>query len=156
HISALQRKGFLKRIRHKARSLRLSESIKFPDERPTMLPLVGTIAAGKPIEAFEDREVLDLEEVFTGRGEGFVLRVLCDSMIDEHIRDGDVVVCEQGQSARDGEMVVALVGDGEATLKRVYRDREGIRLQPSNSAYKPIVRKDVSIQGVVVGVLRRY
>jgi repressor LexA len=157
HISALQRKGYLRRSRHKARSLRLSAGIDFPDERPTRLPLVGTIAAGRPIEAIEDRQAIDLEEIFTARGTPrFVLKVRGDSMIDEQIRDGDFVVIEQRPTARDGETVVALLADGEATLKRFYRDREGIRLQPANPEYAPIVTRDVSIQGVVVGVLRKY
>lgn len=156
HISALQKKGYLKRSRHKARSLRLNDAIDFPDERPTLLPLMGTIAAGRPIEAIEDREMLDLEELFSGPGKRFVLRVRGDSMIDEQIRDGDFVVCEQRQTAQDGEMVVALVGEGEATLKRMYRERDGVRLQPANPNYKPIIARDVTIQGVVVGVLRAY
>lgn len=156
HISALQKKGFLKRSRHKARSLRLNAAIDFPDERPSRLPLVGTIAAGRPIEAFEDREVLDLEELFASPAGRFVLRVKGDSMIDEQICDGDYVVCEPRETARDGEVVVALVDGHEATLKRLFRDREGIRLQPSNSNYKPIVSKNVLVQGVVVGVLRKY
>ncbi|HPC21155.1 MAG TPA: transcriptional repressor LexA [Phycisphaerae bacterium] len=156
HIVALQKKGFLRRSRHRARSLRLSEGIEFPDERPTLLPLVGTIAAGKPIEALEQPETLDLEEVFVSSRGNFVLRVRGDSMINDQIRDGDYVVVEKRETARDGEMVVALLDNGEATLKRIYRTASGARLQPSNPAYAPIVSKDVRVQGVVVGVLRRY
>ncbi len=156
HIAALQKKGFLRRARHKARSLRLSDNISFPDERATRLRLVGTIAAGQPIEAVEDREVLDLEELFVKPNETFVLRVRGDSMVEDQICDGDYVVVERRDTARDGETVVALVGDGEATLKRLYRDRDGIRLQPANPNYEPIRAKDLRIQGVVVGVVRRY
>lgn len=158
HIAALQKKGFLKRSRHKARSLRLSEGIDFPDERATVLPLVGTIAAGRPIEAIEDREVLDLENLFAAPGGAtrFVLRVRGDSMIGDNICDGDYVVCEKRESARDGEMVVALVDEGEATLKRVYRTVDGVRLEASNPAYEPIFAANVRIQGVVKGVLRQY
>ena len=156
HIAALQKKGYLKRLRHKARSLQLSGAVEFPDERPTRLPLVGTIAAGRPIEAFEEREVLDLEEMFVSSHGSFVLRVRGDSMIDDNICDGDYVIVERRDTAQDGETVVALLDDGEATLKRFYRDRNGIRLQPANPAYEPIIVKDVRIQGVVVGVLRRY
>ncbi|MBK9127251.1 MAG: transcriptional repressor LexA [Phycisphaerales bacterium] len=156
HISALQKKGFLRRSRHRARSLRLNADFAFPDERPTRLPLAGRIAAGRPIEAIEDREVLDLEELFvSGRG-NFVLRVKGDSMIDDQIRDGDFVVVEKRQTARDGEMVVALLDDGEATLKRFYRESGGVRLQPANPDYAPIRVKNVTIQGVVVGVIRKY
>ncbi len=156
HISALQKKGFLRRSRHRARSLRLNADFAFPDERPTRLPLAGRIAAGRPIEAIEDREVLDLEELFvSGRG-NFVLRVKGDSMIDDQIRDGDFVVVEKRETARDGEMVVALLDDGEATLKRFYRESGGVRLQPANPDYAPIRVKNVTIQGVVVGVIRKY
>jgi len=156
HIAALQKKGYLRRARHKARSLRLSANIEFPDERPTRLPLVGTIAAGHPIEAIEDREALDLEEVFVSPHERFVLKVRGDSMIDDNICDGDFVVIEKRPTARDGETVVALLQDGEATLKRFYREPNGVRLQPANPKYKPIKTKNVQIQGVVVGVVRKY
>ena len=156
HISALQKKRFLRRTRHKARSLRLSDNIDFPDERATQLPLVGYIAAGQPIEAIEEREVLDLEEMFVSPYESFVLRVRGDSMIEDHICDGDYVVVEKREQVRDGETVVALLENGEATLKRFYRTPKGIRLQPANPAYEPIITKDVTVQGVVVGVLRGY
>jgi repressor LexA len=156
HIAALQRKGYLRRSRHRARSLQLSEDIPFPDERPTRLPLVGKIAAGRPIEALETREVLDLEELVVSPHATFVLRVQGDSMIEDSIADGDFVVVEKRETARDGETVVALLEDGDATLKRFYRDPDGIRLQPANPAYKPIKTTNVQIQGVVVGVIRRY
>lgn len=155
HIAALQKKGYLKRVRHRARSLQLSDGITFPDQRPTRLPLVGTIAAGQPIEAIEDREVLDLEELFVSAHETFVLRVRGDSMVEDRICDGDFVVIEKRETARDGETVVALLGDGEATLKRFYRESGGIRLQPANPKYAPLRTKDVRIQGVVVGVVRK-
>jgi len=156
HIAALQKKGYLKRIRHKARSLRLSEGLTFNDQRPTRLRLAGTIAAGQPIEAVEEREVLDLEELFVSAHETFVLRVRGDSMIEDRICDGDFVVIEKRDTARDGETVVALLEDGEATLKRFYREAGGVRLQPANPKYAPIRTKDVRIQGVVVGVVRKY
>lgn len=156
HIAALQRKGYLRRSRHKARSLRLSNNITFADQRPTRLPLVGTIAAGSPIEAIEDREVLDLEETFVSPHGNFVLRVRGDSMIGDNIADGDFVIVEKRETARDGETVVALINGEEATLKRIYRTPHGIRLEAANPAYEPIIAKDVQIQGIVVGVLRRY
>jgi len=156
HISTLEKKGYLRRSRHKARSLRLNDNLSLPDERPTRLRLAGTIAAGRPIEAIEQPEVLDLEELFTSRHENFVLKVKGDSMIDEQIRDGDYVIVQKRETARNGELVVALLDNGEATLKRFYRDRDGVRLEAANPAYKPISAKSVRIQGVVVGVLRRY
>jgi repressor LexA len=156
HIAALQKKGLLRRSRHKARSLRLSDDIAFPDERATRLPLAGTIAAGRPIEAIETREVVDLEEMFVSPHGNFVLRVRGDSMIGDHICDGDLVIVERRESARDGETVVALLDDGEATLKRLYRTATGVRLEASNPAYEPIIVPNVAIQGVVIGVLRQY
>jgi len=155
HIDALQKKGYLKRSRHKARSLQLREGIGFPDERATRLPLVGVIAAGLPIEAVEQREFLDLEELFVSPNERFVLRVRGDSMVEDRICDGDYVVVEKRPSPRDGDTVVALLDTGEATLKRMYRERDGIRLQPANPAYRPLKTKNVQVQGVVVGVIRR-
>ncbi len=156
HIAALQRKGCLQRSRHKARSLQLSDDLNFPDDRPTRLPLAGAIAAGRPIEAVEDQAVVDLEELFVSPYGNFVLRVRGDSMIEDNICDGDYVVCEHRNTARDGEIVVALLEDGEATLKRIYRESNGVRLQPANPAYEPIFVQNVVVQGVVVGVLRRF
>lgn len=156
HIAALQRKGYLKRSRHKARSLQLSDNIDFPDERPTRLPLVGAIAAGLPIEAIAEREVLDLETMFVSPHGIYVLQVRGDSMTGDNICDGDYVIIERRDTARDGETVVALIDNEEATLKRFYRTPNGVRLEASNPAYEPIFAKSVSIQGVVVGVLRKY
>ena len=156
HVTALQKKGYLRRAKHKARSLRLKGDIAFADERPTRLPLVGMIAAGLPIEAIEDREVLDLEEMFVSPHGNFVLRVRGDSMIGDNIADGDYVICEKRETARNGETVVALIEGEEATLKRFFRTSRGIRLEAANPEYEPIITKNVDIQGVVVGVLRRY
>jgi repressor LexA len=156
HVAALQKKGYLRRSKHKARSLRLKGDIAFADERPTRLPLVGSIAAGLPIEAIEDREVLDLEEMFVSPHGNFVLRVRGDSMIGDSIADGDYVICEKRDTVRNGETVVALIDGEEATLKRFHRTSRGIRLEAANPEYEPIIAKDVDIQGVVVGVLRRY
>ncbi len=155
HVGALEKKGLLLRgEKHKARSLQVSPDFEFPDERPTRIPLVGRIAAGVPLEAIEDTEVLDLEDLFDRPAETFVLEVMGDSMIDEHICDGDYVICERRNTARNGEKVVALLEDGEATLKTFYREADRIRLQPANDKFKPIYCTNVSIQGVVVGVVR--
>ena len=156
HVGALVKKGLLRRgIRHSARSLQVSEDFQFEDERASRLPLIGRIAAGSPIEAIENRQVLDLEEVFTSPLGTYVLKVAGESMIDDHIQDGDYVVCEKRTEARDGEMVVALLADGEATLKRLYREKGRFRLQPANANFKPIIVDNVRIQGVVVGVIRK-
>ncbi len=159
HVEALIKKGALLREPNKARSLEVSPKINLPDEaRRTRLPLVGTIAAGSPIEAVEDRQHLDLEDLFAGRTSRpdgtFALRVRGDSMIDEQIRDGDFVVVERCNQARNGQTVVALLEDGEATLKKYYRERDRVRLQPANEQYEPIFVNECRIQGVVVGVVR--
>lgn len=154
HLSVLEERGFVYRDRHKARSLELADHLELPDERPTLVPLVGRIAAGSPIEAIQNPETLDLEKLFAKKG-NFVLQVQGESMIDDHIRDGDFVVCEKRKTIRDGDTVVALLEDGEATLKRIYKEGKGFRLQPANSNFKPIRTDKVDVQGVVVGVVRR-
>ncbi len=156
HVGALKRKGLLLQGRkHSARSLQVSAGFKFEDEKPTRLPLAGRIAAGMPIEAIEDRQSLDLEEMFPPSGDIFALQVAGNSMIDDQIRDGDWVVYEQRRNPRNGDTVVALVDD-EATLKRFYKEKNRIRLQPANEAFEPIFVRDVEIQGVVIGVIRRF
>jgi len=157
HVRVLERKKLLTRgTKHSARSLRISSQAELPDERSTLLPLVGRIAAGLPIEAVEDAETVDLEEMLDRPVETFILEVTGESMIDDHICDGDFVICEKRNTARDGQTVVALLDDGEATLKRFYRDRahKRIRLQPANPAFEPIYVTNCQIQGVVIGVVR--
>lgn len=156
HVEALIEKGLLQRSRHKARSLEITSSAVFPDDKPTRLPLIGRIAAGSPIEAIQDNDSIDLEEMFASGPDTFVLKVRGESMIDEQIRDGDYVVCEKRETARDGETVVALLDDGEATLKKMYHDGGRIRLQPANPKFSPIYVDHVKIQGIVKGVLRKY
>jgi repressor LexA len=133
---------------------------RLPDEdRSTKLPMLGNIAAGSPIEAIENREEIDLEQLFRAKNGVYVLRVRGDSMIEDHLCDGDFVVIERRENARNGEQVVALLDSGEATLKRFYKESGGrIRLQPANSTMEPrIVDADrCKIQGVVIGVLRTY
>ena len=159
HVGALERKRVIRRDKHKARSLEIISEEKMPDEnRPTKLPLLGNIAAGSPIEAIENREELDLEAMFAAKQGVYVLRVRGESMIEDHLCDGDYVVIERRETARNGEQVVALLDTGEATLKRFYRDGNKIRLQPANSTMEPrIVDADrCKVQGVVIGVLRSY
>ena len=156
HVAALEKKSLLRRLPHKARSLELTSLVRFPDEAPARLPLLGIIAAGEPIEAIEEPETIDLEALFTRRAGTFALRVRGDSMIDEQIRDGDYVVIERRDHVRNGESVVALLDDGEATLKKFYREKGRIRLQPANKDYDPIFVDPgrLQVQGVVVGVIR--
>lgn len=156
HLSALESRGLIQRGRHKARSLEVADDVRIPAaERPTVLPLLGRVAAGSPIEAIENPETIDLEAMFAARRGTFALEVRGDSMIDDNICEGDYVVVEPRNTARDGETVVALMESGEATLKRYYREKNRIRLQPANTKYSPIYTDKVEIQGVVVGVLRR-
>jgi len=160
HVGALEKKRVIRRDKHKARSLEIISDEKLPDEnRSTKLPLLGNIAAGSPIEAIENREELDLEKLFHSRNGVYVLKVRGESMIDDHLCDGDFVVIERRETARNGEQVVALLDTGEATLKRFYREPGNkIRLQPANSTMEPRILDAgrCRIQGVVIGVLRSY
>jgi repressor LexA len=159
HVGALEKKRVLRRDKHKARSLEIVADVLPDEERTTKLPLLGNIAAGSPIEAVENREELDLESLFATKQGVYVLRVRGDSMIDDHLMDGDYVVIERRENARNGEQVVALLDSGEATLKRYYKESGGrVRLQPANSNHQPrVVDADkVRVQGVVIGVLRSY
>ncbi|UCD30432.1 MAG: transcriptional repressor LexA [Planctomycetota bacterium] len=156
HVVGLEKKGLLRRSKHRARSLELTQQAVFPDESLNILPLVGHIAAGAPIEAIESNEIINIEQLFNTQQDAFVLKVRGDSMIDEQIRDGDLVVVERREVAQDGETVVALLDDGEATLKKFYREQDRIRLQPANQNFSPIYVNDVHIQGIVVGVIRMY
>jgi len=163
HITTLERKGFIRRGYNQSRSIEVLQLPKPVREqvlgRHTVeLPLHGRIAAGRPLEAIEEREMVSLGD-FARSDRTFVLQVKGSSMIEDHILDGDYVVVEPTQVANPGEIVVALVGDDEATLKRFYRESGGkIRLQPANSDLAPIVvpAAEVKIQGRVVGVLRKY
>jgi repressor LexA len=163
HVGALQKKGLLTRgEKHTARSLQVSDDFVFPEDREAdeagsvKLPLVGRIAAGSPIEAIEDTQTVDLGTMFD-RGDGtFVLEVHGDSMVDEHICDGDYVVCRKANTARNGEIVVAIVDGYDATLKTFYKESDGrIRLQPANANYEPIYPDRLDIQGIVTGLIRQ-
>ena len=160
HVGALEKKRILRRDKHKARSLEIVADERLPDEnRSTKLPMLGNIAAGSPIEAVENREELDLEQMFHAKAGVYVLRVRGESMIEDHLCDGDYVVIERRESARNGEQVVALLDSGEATLKRWYKEPGNrVRLQPANHTMEPRVlpADQVRVQGVVIGVLRSY
>jgi len=161
HVSNLEKKGLLKRDYNRSRSIDLLPLR--PRSRPKLaenggsLPLVGRIAAGRPVEALETPETISLSDI-TGSKQVYVLQVSGTSMQDEHIVDGDYVLVEKTNSARNGEIVVARVEGSETTLKRFYREGDQIRLQPSNAAMPPIMipAAGVQIQGRVIGVLRKY
>ena len=156
HVSNLVDKGLLRRGRNQNRSLEVVES--GPAVGVRELPLYGYVAAGQPIEAVAEEERLPVPEVLAGKGRAYLLRVRGNSMIDEQIRDGDLVIVEDRFMAQDGEMVIALLHGGEVTLKKIYRERGRVRLQPANADMAPIyVGEDaLRIQGVVVGLMRRY
>jgi repressor LexA len=158
HLSNLERKGYIKRAYNESRAIEILPSEAFP--RAVELPLLGSVAAGLPIEAVEANETISVPESFVSRGGNhYVLRVRGNSMIDEQIRDGDFVVINERQTADNGETVIALIDNTAATVKKFYRERDGrIRLQPANDSMEPIYvhERDVTIQGVVVGVLRKY
>ena len=161
HVEALIKKGALRREPNKARSLSIADAVSLPDEEhPLKFPLVGKIAAGYPIEKYADTDSLDIASLMGPRpgqtGATFALRVDGDSMKDEGILDGDYVIIERRDTARNGDRVVALLPNGESTLKTYFRESDHIRLQPANSNYEPIRVKDCKIQGIVVGVIRRY
>lgn len=120
-----------------------------------LLPLLGEIAAGRPLEAVEDKELVDLADICQLDRANYLLRVKGDSMIDDGIRDGDYVLVEKRNNARDGETVVAILENNEATLKRFYRQKKRFKLEPANASLKPIYTDKLEIRGVVVGVLRK-
>lgn len=158
HVVALEKKGYVRRNPHEWRSLELVQS-ESDTERPKVfrLPIVGTIAAGQPIEAFEERsEYLWVEASLARSPSNFVLKVRGHSMIGDGINDGDFVVIQPQTTAENGETVVALLGGNGVTLKRFYREKGHVRLQPANPFLEPLIVSDVAIQGKVVAVIRRY
>ncbi|NUQ22209.1 MAG: transcriptional repressor LexA [Gemmatimonadaceae bacterium] len=158
HLSNLERKGYIKRSYNESRAIEILPSDVTP--RSIELPLLGAVAAGVQIEAMSSGETLCVPEEFVRRGGNhYALKVRGNSMIDAHISDGDFVVVNERQRADNGEMVIALVQGTSATVKKFYRERDGrIRLQPANETMTPMYvhENDITIQGVVVGVLRRY
>lgn len=158
HVSNLERKGYIRKSFNQSRSIELVRRNALPGA--VELPLLGEVAAGQPIEAIPDSEtILVPPDLLRKSGENYVLRVVGNSMIDEQIRDGDYIIVNSRPTAHDGEMVVALVGGDSATVKKLYREVDGrVRLQPANEALSPIYvdPDDLTIQGIVVGVIRRY
>jgi repressor LexA len=166
HITALQQKGYLKRRYNESRSLEVSPDYLLAERErlekqsaqpPLAVPLLGTISAGAPVEAAQSPEVLNFTD-FAGAPNLFALRVRGESMIEDHICEGDYVLVERTQTARDGDIVVALVNGEETTLKRIYREGEQTRLQPANANMPPIIvpAAQVALQGRVLAVLRKY
>ena len=156
HLTNLQEKGFIKRAWNRSRSVELLSTRA--GGNAVEIPLQGYVAAGAPIEAVVSPETVSVPEELVGRRATYALRVRGDSMLEEQIRDGDVVVVESRQTAEDGETVIALVDGSDVTVKKLYREGGRVRLQPANAAVAPIVvdASQVQVQGVVVGVMRRY
>ena len=156
HLTNLQEKGFIRRAWNRSRSVEMVPTRG--GGRAVDLPLLGFVAAGAPIEAIATSESIAVPEDFVGKRDTYVLKVRGDSMIDEQIRDGDFVVVEDRKTAENGEMVIALVGGSDVTLKKFYRENGHVRLQPANPAMQPLLvaAEQLQIQGVVVGVMRKY
>ena len=154
HIRALKEKGVIHHQWNKARSIELA-----PGKTSTnSLEILGTVSAGKPIEAIPDPEAIEVPSSFLKRGKHFVLKVYGDSIIDEHIKSGDFVIVQEKVEASNGQRVVSLIEYNEVTIKKYFRDENKIELRPANKQMKPMVYTldKVKIQGVVVGVMRKY
>ena len=160
HLKFLEKKNIIRRTRHQSRAIELAPSPDFNRINAVQVPLLGTIAAGRPIEAIAGDERIAIPEEMLGGGKTYVLRVKGESMIDEQICDGDFVIIEDRKTARNGEVVVALLDGEEVTLKKYYDEGDSIRLQPANPDMDPIVvdkrSGNLVIQGIVIGVLRKY
>jgi repressor LexA len=152
HLKALEKKGLITRESYMSRAIQLTDQ---PQLKRTSLPLAGQVAAGSPTLAIEDLDRVDFASLFE-EDETFCLRVKGDSMIEDQIAEGDYVVVRQTNRARDGDIVVALVDDDEATLKRFFREKDRIRLQPANKRLKPIYSTNVTVLGIVKGVIRDF
>ncbi|MBI3090538.1 MAG: transcriptional repressor LexA [Candidatus Tectomicrobia bacterium] len=166
HLTNLEEKGLIVRHWNRSRAIELttppSPTTTQRGGRPVSsaveLPLLGRIAAGQPLEAVQDSESILVPPDMVGRQKTYVLRVTGDSMIEEHIREGDYVIVEERQTASNGDTVVALIDGDSATLKKFFREGDRIRLQPANATMQPIyVTGDrLAIQGIVIGILRKY
>ena len=158
HLQTLEQKGLIKRVHGKTRSIELLDDKFNPEKKSITVPILGFIAAGSPLEPYTDpNATIDIAPSFANNGKRiYVLQVRGDSMIEEQIRDGDYVVVQETETARDGQIVVALLPTGMATLKRLYKEATRFRLEPANSTMSPIFTKDLKVQGVCVGVIRKF
>lgn len=155
-LTGLEREGLIRRIPNVSRGI---EILRQESEEGPEIPLLGVVAAGQPIEAILTNETVHVPRDMVGRGRTYALRVRGDSMIGDHICEGDLIVVQSRQTAENGQTVVALIDGTDATVKRFYKARDHVRLEASNPKYKPIVVKPtdrLNIQGIVVGVIRKY
>jgi len=158
HLQFLENNGFIVRDKDQKRGITIPELEKEKAQtESTLLPLVGLITAGQPIEAIEDREQeIPVPKELVKNKNAYILKVKGDSMVESLISDGDFVICEKTEYAKDGDTVVALLEDGTATLKKLFKTKNLIRLQPANKKYKPLYTKNVIIQGKVLGIIRKF
>ena len=158
-ITALEREGLIKKTPNISRGIQIVKQPPPDDEDRGEIPLLGTVAAGQPIEAILSHDTISVPGDLHGRGRTFALRVRGDSMIEENIQDGDIIIVSSQNTADNGQMVVALIDGSNATVKKFYREPDFIRLEPANPQYKPIFIKTperIQIQGVVTGLIRKY
>jgi repressor LexA len=158
-LLALEREGLIKRIPNVSRGIEIIEQKGGDDDDDNEIPLLGTVAAGQPIEAILSHDVVAVPRSMHGHGRTFALRVRGDSMIEENIQDGDIIIVASQKTADNGQVVVALIDGNYATVKKFYREPDFIRLEPANPQFKPIFIKTperLQIQGVVRGLIRKY
>lgn len=151
HLKALEKKGLITRESHMSRAIQLNN----PPQPKTSMPLAGMIAAGQPLLALQQEERVDFSGLFNSN-DHYCLRVKGDSMIEDHIAEGDYVIVRKQSDCRDGDIVVARIDGDEATLKRYYKETHRVRLEPANKGMKPIFSNKVALEGIVVGVIRQY
>jgi repressor LexA len=158
HLLNLEKKGFIRRQSSRSRAVLVSKPAEVSVADVALIPLLGKIAAGEPIEAVLDDQTIAVAADMVRGKRTFALQVKGTSMIDDHIQDGDYIIVEHADTANDGDMVVALIDNDSATLKRFYRERDHIRLEPANPNAQPIIVRGqpLKIQGIVVGLVRKY
>jgi repressor LexA len=158
-LTALEREGLIKRIPNVSRGIEIVQQKEGGGDEDNDIPLLGTVAAGQPIEAILSHDTIAVPKDWQGHGRTFALRVRGESMIDENIQDGDIIIVSSQKTAENGQVVVALIDGNYATVKKFYRESEFIRLEPANPQFKPIFIKTperIQIQGVVRGLIRKY
>jgi len=158
-LTALEREGLIKRIPNVSRGIQIVQKEGGGGDDDNEIPLLGTVAAGQPIEAILSHDTVSVPKDLHGHGRTFALRVRGESMIEENIQDGDIIIVQSQKTAENGQVVVALIDGNYATVKKFYREPEFIRLEPANPQYKPIFIKTeerIQIQGVVRGLIRKY
>ncbi len=155
HVKTLEEKGVLRKAKNRARAIELVEPEADPADARLVLPILGLIQAGSPHEPYENPEEFSLNSWLDRPGDLHLLRVTGESMIEDHIAEGDLVLVDRRKSPRDGDIVVAATPDGGVTLKRIFREGHRVRLQPSNSSMEPMYFDNAEVRGVVVGLLRQ-